>query len=70
MSGQKYSVKTGDKWEGIKTGRQIDRWMSKGEGTVDRSTEERQRSLWRSGALLALCEERRMTCFPFEVLSM
>lgn len=44
--------------------------MNEGEGSADRSVEEEHRSLGWSGAFLAPCEEGRMTCFPFEVLSM
>ncbi len=42
----------------------------KARGSADRSAEEEQGSLGGSGAFLALCEKGRMTCFPFEVLSM
>lgn len=43
--------------------------MTECEGSADRSAEEEWRSLGWSGTFLAPCEERRMTCFPFEVLS-
>ena len=43
--------------------------MTECKGSADRSAEEEWRSPGWRGAFLAPCEERRMTCFPFEVLS-
>lgn len=43
--------------------------MNEGKGSADQSAEEEKRSLGGIGAFLALCEERRMPCFPFEMLS-
>lgn len=44
--------------------------MNEGEGSADRSAEEEQSSRRGHWGLLALCVERRMTCFLFEVSSM